>query len=79
MTSLYKSHNAFILIYASPLEIASWSTTSPVATEGGFGGLRPPNKAPSPPKLKYATLEIGGVFIKFSECQAPLHKHKAPY
>jgi len=26
-----------------------------VAT-GGFGGLNPPNKAPSPPKFKYETL-----------------------
>ena len=25
--------------------------------EGGFGGLSPPNKAPSPPKLKYETLQ----------------------
>jgi len=24
--------------------------------EGGFGGLRPPNKALSPPKLNYAAL-----------------------
>jgi len=29
--------------------------TSPVAT-GSFGGLSPPNKAPSPTKLKHETL-----------------------
>ena len=37
---------------------------SPVAT-GGFDGLSPPNKAPSPPKLKHETLYISGVFVNF--------------
>jgi len=32
---------------------------------GDFGGLRPPNKAPSPPKLKYETQQISGIFVKF--------------
>jgi len=40
-------------------------------------GLAPPDKAPIPPKLKYETLHISGIFVKF-ECQAPLHERKAP-
>jgi len=50
---------------------------SAVAT-GGFGGLRPPNKAPNPPKLKYEALQISGIFVKF-ESQAPRIKLKPPY
>jgi len=46
---------------------------SPVATGGGFGGLSPPNEAPTTPKLKYLTLQISGVFTNFSS-QAPLLK-----
>ena len=37
---------------------------SPVAT-GSFGGLSPPNKALSAPKLKHETLQISGVFVNF--------------
>ena len=45
--------------------------------EGGFGGLSPPNKAPSPPKLKYETLQNKWVwFSQILECQSSLHKHK---
>jgi len=44
---------------------------------GALVGLAPPNNAPSPPKLKYETLYISGIFVKF-ECQAPLHKRQAP-
>ena len=43
---------------------------------GGFGGLAPPNKAPSPPKLKhehYKSVEI----LSILECLAPPHKPKA--
>jgi len=43
----------------------------------GFGGFNPQNTAPSPHKLKYETLYISGIFVKF-ECQAPLHERKAP-
>jgi len=28
-------------------------------------GLAPPNKVPSPPKLKHETLQISGVFVNF--------------
>ena len=38
---------------------------------GALVGLAPPDKAPIPPKLKYETLQISGIFVKF-ECQAHL-------
>ena len=44
--------------------------SSLVATRGALVGLVPPNKAPTPPKLKYETLQISEIFVKF-ECQAP--------
>ena len=40
--------------------------------------LSPRNKAPRPPKLKYETLYISGIFVKL-ECQAPLHERKPTY
>jgi len=43
---------------------------------GTLVGLAPPNKSPSPPKLKYETPWGSGTFVKF-ECQAPPHKRKA--
>ena len=43
---------------------------------GALVVLAPPDKAPIPPKLKYETLHISGIFVKF-ECQAPLHERKA--
>jgi len=46
------------------------STTSPVATVG-IGEL-------SPSKFKYEKLRISKDFIKFSECQVPLHQFKSP-
>ena len=36
-----------------------------------FGGLRPPNNAPSPPKSKHETLWISGVFVKFWNVKPP--------
>jgi len=36
---------------------------------GALVGLARPNKAPSPPKLKYETQLVSGNFVKF-ECQA---------
>jgi len=49
---------------------------SPVTT-GRLWWAYPPNKAPSTPKLKFETLKISGIFVKF-ECQAPLQERKAP-
>jgi len=37
---------------------------------GALVGLAPPNKAPSPTKLKHETPHVSGIFVKF-ECQAP--------
>jgi len=45
-------------------EIRYLPVSNPVAT-GGFFGLIPPKKAPSPSNLKYETLYISGVFVKF--------------
>jgi len=50
--------------------------TSSVAP-GSLLNLAPLNKAPTP-KLKYGTIYISEVFIKFSECLTPLLKRKAP-
>jgi len=36
-----------------------------------FGGLVPPNKTPSPPKLNYEAQQIGRVFIKFQNVKTP--------
>jgi len=49
----------------------AWSRhkSSPVA-KGGFGGLSPSKQSSKPPKLKYETLYISGIFVKF-ECQDP--------
>jgi len=58
-----------------------WSTLqfeSPVAVpspRGGFGGLIPPNKAPSPLKLKYKTLKINIIFA----FKPPCTNVEAPY
>ena len=43
---------------------------------GDLVGLAPPNKAPSPPNWNMKHY-VSGMFVKF-ECQAPLHKRKAP-
>ena len=44
---------------------------------GSFGGFSHPNKAPSPLRLKYERLNQSS-FCQLLECQAPLHKRKAP-
>jgi len=38
---------------------------------GALVGLTLPDKVPIPPKLKYETLHISGIMVKF-ECEAPL-------
>jgi len=43
---------------------------------GAFGGLSPPRKASSPPELKNTIKHWS--FCQILECQAPLHKRKAP-
>jgi len=50
---------------------------SPVATEGAFGGLPIPNKAPSPQSETWNTINQLR-FCQFLKCQAPPHKPKAP-
>ena len=45
---------------------------------GCFGGLSPPNKAPSPLKLERETLLISGVLVNFIMSSPPPHKRKAP-
>jgi len=42
-------------------------------------GLTPPNKARRPPKLKYETLYINGIFLKFVGMSRPPHKRKDPF
>jgi len=48
--------------------VSFWVGSNPVAT-GGFGGLSPPTKLQDP-KLKYETLLVSGIFVKF-ECHDP--------
>ena len=43
-----------------------------------FGGLSPPNKAPSPLKSERETLLISGVLVNFIMSSPPPHKRKAP-
>jgi len=50
--------------------------TSPVAT-GGVSGLISPNKAPSPPKLIYETLNQWN-FCQIWMSSPPLHRRKTP-
>jgi len=45
-------------------------TPSPVVTGRALVGLAPPKQNSKPLKLKYETLQISGMFVKF-ECQAP--------
>jgi len=58
---------------------------SPVATGEGFGGLSPPNKAPSPPKLKRETIQIRRILINLimssptrTNAKPPRQNCKAP-
>jgi len=44
----------------------------------GFGGLSPPNKAPSPQIRTWNTTVYQRSFCQFLEYQAPPHKCKAP-
>ena len=44
---------------------------------GGFGGLNPPNKAPSPPNL-YMKHHNLVEFLSNLNVKSPLHKRKAP-
>jgi len=48
----------------------------PIKISGYVPGLALSNKAPSSPKLKYETVYVSGIFVKF-ECQARLHERKA--
>ena len=43
------------------------------------GGLIPPNKALSSPKLNYEAIYIGGVFIRFQNVKSPWTNVKPPY
>jgi len=58
---------------------SSLTCTGPsLVTMRNFGAVIPPNKAPSPPiwNMKYHMNQCS--FCQFSECQALLHKRKAP-
>jgi len=53
-----------------------WHTVP--SPRGGFGGLSPPNKAPSPRKLKYETLYKLVEVLSNLNVKPSLHERKAP-